>query len=80
MIIFALFVLLVNIGANFALPRAIQNQTEPVFLKRFNFNGTLATLEWSDGKETTVKLVATSLEDCIYKGSFQEDQGSSILG
>ena len=53
-------------------------------LKQLKLDGTLmATFEWSDGSQTKVQMFAPSpqhLQDCIYRGSFQEDRSSSILG
>ena len=53
-------------------------------LKQLNLDRTLlATFKWSDGSQTNVQMFAPSpqdLKDCIYRGSFQEDRFSSILG
>ena len=53
-------------------------------LKQLNLDETLlATFKWSDGSQNNVQMFAPNpeaLELCLYRGSFEEDQGSSILG
>ena len=76
-----LFVLSFIIGGH----GAMQYQAEYAELRQFNFDSTtlLATFKWSDGKKKSVQMFAASpqdLEDCNYRGSFQEDRSSSILG
>ena len=63
---------------------AMEYQAEPVELKQFNLDGTLfATFKWTDGKKTNVQMFEPYPEElklCMYRGSFQEDRFSSILG
>ena len=53
-------------------------------LKQLKLDRTLmASFKWSDGSQTKVQMFAPSpqhLKDCIYRGSFKEDNSSSILG
>ena len=63
---------------------AMEYKAEHGELKQLNLDSTLmATFKWSDGYQTKVQMFAPSpqhLQDCIYRGSFQEDRFSSILG
>ena len=72
-----LFLLSVIIGAH----GAIEYQAEPVELEQFNIDGTLlATFTWSDRSKNDVQMFKASIDDCMYRGSFPEDQGSKVLG
>ena len=63
---------------------AMEYRAEHGELKQLNLDITLmATFKWSDGSQTKVQMFAPSpqdFKDCIYRGSFQEDRWSSILG
>ena len=75
-ILFLLFV----VGAH----GAMHYKAEHGELRQLNLDRTLmATFKWSDGSQTKVQMFAPSpqhLKDCIYRGSFKEDNSSSILG
>ena len=60
---------------------AMESVAEPVELKQFNLDGNLiATFEWSNGLKNDAQMYKASLDDCMYRGSFPEDQGSKVLG
>ena len=72
-----LFLLSFIIGAH----GAMHSQADPVELEHFNIDETLlANLKWSDGSKNAIQMFKASLEDCMYRGSFPEDEGSKILG
>ena len=72
-----LFLLSFIIGAQ----GAMEYQAEPVELEQFNIDGTLlATFTWSDRSKNDVQMFKASIDDCMYRGSFPEDQGSKVLG
>ena len=69
-----------NIWGNLALPYSLGNKiSQQGELVGFKFNENKAMLEWSNNIETTVELETTSFEDCIYEGTFTEEQDSAIL-
>ena len=60
---------------------AMHSQAEHPELKQLNLDKTLmATLKWSDESKNYVQMFKASREDCMYRGSFPEDEGSKILG
>ena len=60
---------------------AMHSQGDPVDLEHFNIDETLlANLKWSDGSKNDIQMFKASHEDCMYRGSFPQDEGSSILG
>ena len=72
-----LFILSFIIGAQ----GAMHSQAEHPELKKLNLDRTLmATLKWSDESKNDVQMFKASLDDCMYRGSFPEDEGSKILG
>ena len=80
MAILWIFISLMNIWGNLALPYSLGNKiSQQGELVGFKFNENKAMLEWSNNIETTVELETTSFEDCIYEGTFTEEQDSAIL-
>ena len=72
-----LFLLSSIIGAH----GAMHSQADPVELEHFNIDETLlANLKWSDGSKNDIQMFKASLDDCMYRGSFPQEEGSKILG
>ena len=60
---------------------AMESVAEPVELEQFNIDeNLLATFKWSNGLKNDAQMFKASLDDCMYRGSFPEDQGSKVLG
>ena len=60
---------------------AMESVAEPVELEQFNIDGNLlATFTWSDRSKNDVQMFKASIDDCMYRGSFPEDQDSKVLG